>query len=50
MVQHKKFPQGLSKTQKKRMQKQRASDKRQLIDVPDKTYLEEAMELEKVKE
>ena len=32
------------------MQRQRAVDKRQLIDVPDKTLLEEAMELEKVKE
>ena len=50
VVQHKKFPQRLSKTQKRRMQRQRASDKRQLIDVPDKTLLEEAMQLEKVKE
>ena len=32
------------------MQRQRATDKRQLIDVPDKTLLEEAMELEKVNE
>ena len=33
-----------------RMHRQRAIDKRQFIDVPDKTLLEEAMELEKVKE
>ena len=39
-----KFPQRLSRTQKR----QRAADKRQFIDVPDKTLLEEAMELEKV--
>ena len=32
------------------MQRQRVVDKRQLIDVPDKTLLEEVMELEKVKE
>ena len=32
------------------MQRQRALDKRQLIDVPDKILLEEAMKLEKVKE
>ena len=32
------------------MQRQRAPDRRQLIDVPNKTLLEEAMELEKVKE
>ena len=32
------------------MQRERAVDRRQLIDVPDKTLLEEAMELEKVKE
>ena len=50
MVQHKKFPQRLSKTHKRRMQRQRVVDKRKLIDVPDKTLLEEAMELEKVKE
>ena len=50
MVQHKKFPQRLSRTQKRRMQRQRAADKMQLIDVPDKTLLEEDMKLEKVKE
>ena len=33
-----------------RMQRQRVADKRQLIDVLDKTLLEEAMKLEKVKE
>ena len=32
------------------MQRQRAADRRQLIDVPDKTLLKEAMKLEKVKE
>ena len=32
------------------MQRQRVVDRRQLIDVPDKTLLKEAMELEKVKE
>ena len=50
MVEYKKFPQRLSKTQKMRMQRQIAIDKRQLIDVHDKTLLEEAMELEKVEE
>ena len=50
VVLHKKFSQRLSKTQKRRMQRQRAVDKRQLIDVLDKTLLEKAMELEKVKE
>ena len=49
VVQHKKFPQRLSRTQKKRMQRQRANDKRQFINVLDKTLLKEAMELEKVK-
>ena len=34
MVQHKKFPQGLSRTHKRRMQRQRATDRRQFIDVP----------------
>ena len=37
IVHHKKFPQRLSRTQKRRMQKQRVVDRRQLIDVPDKT-------------
>ena len=50
VVQHKKFPQRLSRTRKRRIQRQRAADKMQLIDVPDKTLLEEAMKLEKVKE
>ena len=50
MVYHKKFPQRLSKTQKRRMQRQRAVDKMRFIDVPNKTLLEGAMELEKVKE
>ena len=50
VVQHKKFPQMFSRTQKRRMQRQRAADKRQFIGVPDKTLLEEAMEFEKVKE
>ena len=49
VVQHKKFHQKLSKTQKRRMQRQRATNKRQPIDVLDKTLLEEAMELKKVK-
>ena len=46
VVQHKKFPSRLSRTHKMRMQRQRAVDKRQLIDVLDKTLLEEAMKLE----
>ena len=46
----KKISQRLSRTQKMRMQRQRAADKRQLINVPDKSLLEETMELEKVKE
>ena len=50
VVQHKKFPQMLSKTQKRGMQRQRAVDRRQLIDVPDKTLMEGAMKLKKVKE
>ena len=50
VVQHKKFPQRFSRTQKRRMLRQIATDKRQLIDVPHKTLLEEAMELENVKE
>ena len=50
VVQYKKFPQMLSKTQKRRIQRQRAVDRRQLIDVPNKTLLEGAMKLEKVKE
>ena len=50
MIQHKKFPQRLSKTHKRTMLRQRVIDKRQFIDVLDKTLLEEAMELEKVKE
>ena len=32
------------------MQRQRATERRQLINVPDKTLLKEAMEVEKVKE
>ena len=50
VVQQKKFPQRLTRTQKMRMHRQRATNKRQFNDVPDKTLLEEAMELEKVKE
>ena len=34
VVQHKKFPQRLSKTQKRRMQRQREIGRRQLIEVP----------------
>ena len=34
VVEHKKFPQRLSKTEKRRMQRQRAVDRRQLMDVP----------------
>ena len=49
VVQYKKFPQRLSKTQKRRMHKQRATDRRQLIDVPMEIQKEDAMELEKVK-
>ena len=36
VVQHKKFPQKFSKTQKRMMQRKRATDRRQLIDVFDK--------------
>ena len=50
VVQHKNFPQRFSKTQKRRMQRQRLANRRQNIDVPDKTLLYKAMELEKVKE
>ena len=50
MEQHKKFPQRLSKTQKRRMQRQRAADRRQLIDVLVEIQKEDSMELEKVKE
>ena len=50
VVQHKRFPQRLSRTQKRRMQRQRTTDRRQLIDVPMKIQKEDAMELEKVKE
>ena len=49
VVQHKKIPQRLSKTQKRRMQRKRTIDKRYFINVPDKTLLEKPMELEKVK-
>ena len=50
VVQHKKVPQSLSRTQKRRIQRQRVVDKRQFIDVSIKTLLEEAMKLDKVKE
>ena len=50
VVQHKKFPQRLSRTQKMRMQRQRAVGRRQLIDVPVEIQKEDAMELENVKE
>ena len=50
MVQHKKIPQRLSWTQKRRMQSQRAANRRQLIDVLVEIQKEDAMELEKVKE
>ena len=50
VVQHKKFSQRFSRTQKRRMQRQRAVDKRQFIDVPYKTLFEEVVELEKVNE
>ena len=44
----KKKSQRLSKTQKRRMKRQRATNRRQIIDVLDKTLLKEAMKLEKV--
>ena len=50
VVQHKNFSQRLSKTQKRGMQMQRTTDRRQLIDVPMEIQKEDAMELEKVKE
>ena len=50
VVQNTKFPQRFSRTQKRRMQRQRAMNKRHLIDVFDKTHLEETMELEKANE
>ena len=50
VVQHKKFPQRPSRTQKRRMQRQRATDRRQLIDVPVEIQKEDAIESEKVKE
>ena len=50
VVQHKKFPQRLSRTQKTTMQSQRAADRRQLIDVPVEIQKEDAIELENVKE
>ena len=50
MVQHNKFPQRLSKTYKRRMQRQRVADRRQIIDVPVEILKEDSMELEKVKE
>ena len=34
VVQHKKFPQNLTRTQKRRMQRQRAIEKRKLNEVP----------------
>ena len=46
----KNFPKRFSRIQKRRMKRSKATYKRQLIDVLDKTLLEEAMELEKVKE
>ena len=46
VVQHKKF----SRTRKRRMQRQRAANKIQFIDVPYKKLFEEVMELEKVNE
>ena len=49
VVHHKKFPQRPSKSQKRRMQRQRAADRRQLIDVPMEIQKKDAMELEKVK-
>ena len=50
VVQHKKLPQRLSRTHRRRMRKQRAADRRQLIDVPVEIQKEDAMKLEKVKE
>ena len=50
VVQHKKFPYRLFKTQKKRMQRQRAVDRWQLINVPVEIQKEDAMKLENVKE
>ena len=50
VVQHKKFPQRMYRTQKRRIQRQRATDRRQLIDVPMEIQKKDAMELEKVKE
>ena len=39
VVQHIKFPQRLSKTRKRRMQRQRVANRKQLIDVHDKNAL-----------
>ena len=50
VVQHKNFPQRLSMTRIKRMRRQRADDRRQLIDVPVEIQKKDVMELEKVKE
>ena len=50
MVQHNKFPQRLSKTFKRRMQRKRVADRRKIIDVPVEIQKEDSMELEKVKE
>ena len=52
MVQHKKFPfpQRLSRTKKRRMQRKREVDRRHLIDVPVAIQHEDTTELEKLKE
>ena len=50
VVQHKNFSQRLSRTHKMRMQRQRAINKRHLIDVSMEIQNEDAIDLEKVKE
>ena len=50
MVQYKKFPQKLTKTQKRRMQRQGAMKKRQLNEVPKEAPEKKTKESEKLKE
>ena len=50
MVKHKKYPQKLSRTHKRRMRRQKAADRRHLINVLVEIQKEVAMELDKVKE
>ena len=49
VVQHRKFPQKLTITQKRRMQKQRAMEKRQLNEVPKEAPKKKTKESEKLK-